>query len=83
MPNFNVSNVFECGRNNPDVSYEKAHMATSGDEYFTDMLDHQNDYHDHHGQIFSSKKSKKLFSASWKRKKNKSNVTSITLHRIR
>ena len=38
VPNFNVSNVFECGRNNPDVSY-----VTSGDEYFTDMLDHLNE----------------------------------------
>ena len=28
VPNFNVSNVFECGRNNPDVSYERAYMAT-------------------------------------------------------
>ena len=25
---FNVSNVFECGRNNPDVSCERACMAT-------------------------------------------------------
>ena len=25
---FNVSNAFECGRNNPDVSYEQAYMAT-------------------------------------------------------
>ena len=24
----NVSNVFECGRNNPDVSCERAYMAT-------------------------------------------------------
>ena len=26
--NFNVSNVFECRINNPDVSYKRAHMAT-------------------------------------------------------
>ena len=32
VPTFNVSNVFECGRNNPDVSYERASMATSGNE---------------------------------------------------
>ena len=25
---FNVSNVFECGRNNLDVSYERSYMAT-------------------------------------------------------
>ena len=38
VPNFNVSNVFECGRNNPDVPYERAYMATSGNEYFTEIL---------------------------------------------
>ena len=32
VPTFNVSNVFECRRNNPDVSYERAYMATSGNE---------------------------------------------------
>ena len=32
VPNFNVSNVFECGRNNHDVSYERAYMTTSGNE---------------------------------------------------
>ena len=32
VPNFNISNVFECGRNNPDMSYERAYMATLGDE---------------------------------------------------
>ena len=35
VPNFNVFNIFECGRNSPDVSYERAYMSTSGDEYFT------------------------------------------------
>ena len=58
MPNFNASNVFECGGNNPDVSYERAYMATSGNEYFTDILDHLNKYHDRHGQRLSSKKPK-------------------------
>ena len=56
MPyNFNVSNVFGCGRNNPDVSYERAYMATERYEYFTEMLDHLNKYNDRHGQILSSK----------------------------
>ena len=32
IPNFNVSNIFECGRKNPDVSYERAYMATGGNE---------------------------------------------------
>ena len=36
---FNVSNVFECGRNNLDVSYEIACMATEENEYFTDVHD--------------------------------------------
>ena len=30
--NFNISNAFECGRNNPDVSYERAYMAIERDE---------------------------------------------------
>ena len=30
-------------------------MATSGDEYFTDILDHLNEYQDHHGQRLSIK----------------------------
>ena len=55
VPNFNVSNVFGFRRNNPDVSYERAYMATLGNEYFTDMLDHLNEYNDHHGQRLSSK----------------------------
>ena len=50
VTNFNVFDVFECGRNNPDVSYERVYMATSGNEYFTDILDHLNEYQDHHGQ---------------------------------
>ena len=29
---FNVSNVFECGGNNPDVSCERAYMATEDNE---------------------------------------------------
>ena len=50
VPSFNVSTVFECGRNNTDVSYERAYMATSDDKYFRKMLDHLNKYHDCHGQ---------------------------------
>ena len=56
MPyNFNVSNIFECGRNNPDVSYEIAYMGTERYEYFTETLDHLNEYKDRHGQRLSSK----------------------------
>ena len=55
VPNFNVSNVFECGRNNPDVSCERACMATEDNEYFTDILDTLNKYQDRHGQRLSSK----------------------------
>ena len=33
VPNyFNASNVFEYKINNPDVSYERAYMATEGNE---------------------------------------------------
>ena len=58
VPSFNVSNIFECGINNPDVSYGRAYITTSGDEYFTDIFDHLNKYHDHHGQRLSSIKLK-------------------------
>ena len=53
---FIVSNVYEYGRNNPDVSYERACMATEDNEYFMDILDTLNEYQDRHGQILSSKK---------------------------
>ena len=52
---FNVSNVFECGRNKPDVSYKKAYRSTERHEYFTEMLEHLNEYNDLHGQIFPVK----------------------------
>ena len=50
VPNIKVSNIFECGRNNSDMSYKIAYMATSGNEYSIDILDHLIDYHDRHGQ---------------------------------
>ena len=53
---FNVSNVFECGRNNTDVSCERACMATEDNEYFTDILDTLNEYQDRHSQRLSSMK---------------------------
>ena len=53
---FNVSNVFECGRNNPDVSGERECIATIDNEYFTEILDTLNEYQDYHGQRLSSKK---------------------------
>ena len=55
---FNVSNVFQCGRNNPDVSCERACMANEDNEYFTDILDTLNRYQDRHGKRLSSKKLK-------------------------
>ena len=45
---FNVSNVFECGRNNTDVSCEGLCMANGENEYFTDILDNLNRYQDRH-----------------------------------
>ena len=56
VPIFNVSNVFECGINNPDMSYDRSYMATEGNEYFTNILDHLTKYQDCHGQRLSSKK---------------------------
>ena len=55
---FNISNVFECGRNNPDLSCERACMATEDNEYFTNILDTLNRYQDRHGQTLCSKKLK-------------------------
>ena len=55
---FNVSNVFECGINNPDVSCKRACMATEDNEYFTDILNTMKRYQDCHGQRLSSKKVK-------------------------
>ena len=59
--NFNISNAFECGGNNPDVSYKRAYMSTEREEYFTEMLDHPNEYNDRHGQRLSSKNLKEAF----------------------
>ena len=58
MPNLNVSNVIEYGRNNTDVSYERAYMDTEDSEYFTDILDTLNKYQDRHIQRLSSNKLK-------------------------
>ena len=56
MNYFNASNVFECGRNNPDLSCERSCMATEDNEYFTEILDTLNGYQDRHGKRLSSKK---------------------------
>ena len=60
MPyNFNVSNIFECGRKLLeilDVSYERECMATQKEEYFTKMFDYLIEHYRRHGQILSSKK---------------------------
>ena len=39
----------------PNVSYKRAYMATEREKYFMVMLDHLNEYNDHHGQRLSSK----------------------------
>ena len=52
----NVSNVFECGRKNPDVPCERACMTNVDNEYFKDVLDTLNEYKDVQGQRLSSKK---------------------------
>ena len=49
---FNISNVFECRRKHPDVSCERAYMATEDNEYFTDIHDTLNKYQDRHGKYF-------------------------------
>ena len=57
MTNYlNVSNIYECERNNPDVQCERACMANVDNEYFLDVIDTLNEYQDRHGQRLSSKK---------------------------
>ena len=72
---FNVSNIFERGRKNPDVSCERSYIATEYNEYFTEILDTLKNIRIVTAKDFPVKSSKKLFSASWMRKKKKSNVT--------
>ena len=55
---FNVSNVFECEKNNPGVSCERAYMDTEDNEYFKDIIDTLNKYQDLHSQRLPSKKLK-------------------------
>ena len=55
---FNVSNVFEYGINNTNMSCGRACMATEDNEYFTEILDTLIRYKDRHSQILSSKKLK-------------------------
>ena len=51
----NVSNVWERGRENPDVKCEIACMANEDNDYFSDVLDTLNEYQDRHGQRLSIK----------------------------
>ena len=52
----NVCNVWECGRDNPDVQCERAFMANVDNDYFSDILVTLNKYRDHHGKRLSSQK---------------------------
>ena len=57
MTNYlNFSNVYECGRNNTDLSCERECMANVDKEYFSDIIDTLNIYQDHHGQRLFRKK---------------------------
>ena len=47
--NFNVSNVFEWGRKNPDMSKKRVYIDTNRNEYFMEMFDHPNKYNYCHG----------------------------------
>ena len=83
MTNYlNVSNVFECGRNNPDVSCERAFMATEDNEYFTDILDTLNEYQDRHGQRLFSKKLREAVShvMDEEEEEMERNINNITCH---
>ena len=52
----NVSNVWKCGRDNPDVQCERACMANVDNDYFPEVIDTLNEYQDRHSQRLSSKK---------------------------
>ena len=56
MTNYsNVSNVYERGRNNSDMSCERACMDTEDNEYFSDIFDTLTEYLDLQGLRLSSK----------------------------
>ena len=57
-------------------------MATSCNEYFTDIIDHLNKYQDRHGQRLSSKKLKEAVLRIMEKEEEKKNVTSIILFAI-
>ena len=62
---FNDFNVFEYGKNildRLDVSYGRACMATSREEYFTNMLDYLLDDNERHCTPLSSKKLQEVVS---------------------
>ena len=52
-------------------------MATPKEEYFTEMLEHPNEYNDRHSQQFSSKKLQESVFRVMKEEKIESNVNKI------
>ena len=79
---FNVSNVFESGRNNPDVSCERACMAAEENEYFSDIIDTLNKYQHRPGQRLSSKKLKEAVRRVMDEEEEEieRNINNITCH---
>ena len=75
---FNVSNVFECGRNNPDVSCERACISNVENEYYTDVLDTLNKYQDCHGKILSNKKLREAVRRVMDEEEMERNINNIT-----
>ena len=73
-----MSYVFECRKNDPDVSYKRAYVATERGEYFTEMLDHLNKYNDYHSQILSSKKLKEDVLQVMEEEEIECNINNIT-----
>ena len=55
-------------------------MATSGDEYFTEILDHLNEYNDRHGQVLSNKNLKEAVIRVFQEEEedSKRNINNIT-----
>ena len=63
------------------MSYRRMYTATPKEEYFTEMLDHLNEYNDRHGQLFPSKKLRDAVIRVMKEEEEEieSNINNITM----
>ena len=80
---FNAFNVsLKCARNvlyRLYMSYERACMDNAREEYYINMMDSILDHNDRHITPLSRKFFKNKLAESWKRKKKRPSITSVTL----